>query len=334
MPGLVALDWGTTTCRAYLLDEDGVVVEQRTSEDGVAVLDRRATSGGSRARVYEDAFAGLCGDWISGSPGLPVVASGMVGSDRGWLRTPYVSLPFDIVRDDLPLTTVRTSLGDLHLVPGVAWTRGASADVVRGEEAQALGALLHVDPAEHEETVLVLPGTHSKWLRARGTTLTEIVTALTGELYATLLEHTVLGRGVRRPGSPQWSAFDRGLDTAGERAAEGVVLTLFSVRSLAVTGALPAHEAPDYLSGLLVGAELAGVADDWLGSSSVEPVVVGARHLQQRYARALARRGTRARLVDGDVTPAALHHIALRAGMVPAPRTARRTVPGSTGARA
>ncbi|WP_353709031.1 2-dehydro-3-deoxygalactonokinase [Cellulosimicrobium sp. ES-005] len=322
-PGLVALDWGTTACRAYLLDDTGTVLARRTSQDGVATISRRAiVDGHSRERAFEDALVLLCGDWLARTPGLPVLASGMVGSDQGWQHTPYLPLPVELARDDVPLTAVRTRIADVHLLPGVTSAQGALTEVARGEETQALGVLLQIRPADDEETVLVLPGTHSKWLRARGTRLTSLATALTGELYAALLAHTVLGHDVRAPQAPSWSAFDRGLDVAWDHQVEGTVLTLFSARALVVTGQLPADDVPDYLSGLLVGAEIAGIARAWLSSSHGQPVVVGEPHLQERYVRALTRYGTQARLADNDVTAGGLHHVAVRVGLVPSPTTA------------
>ena len=61
---------------------------------------------------------------------------------------------------------------------------------MRGEETQIFGALADGGG----DGVYVLPGTHSKWARVEGGRIVGFDTYMTGEVYAVLKTHSVLGR--------------------------------------------------------------------------------------------------------------------------------------------
>ncbi|MGO4806814.1 2-dehydro-3-deoxygalactonokinase [Arthrobacter sp. 2MCAF15] len=70
-----------------------------------------------------------------------------------------------------------------------------SCYVIRGEETQVIGALARLgDPAD---ATLILPGTHTKWLRVADGEIADFATVMTGELHAALLDATILGDPVR-----------------------------------------------------------------------------------------------------------------------------------------
>ncbi len=316
---LIAVDWGTSSCRAYLIDATGSVLDRRDSPDGVLAVARRARAEGvSRPDAFERALRSLCGDWL---PGKLVVAAGMVGSSQGLAEAPYRSVPVDLL-DVPPLT--RVEAGDLavHIVPGLL-QEGPVPGVLRGEETQILGTLLEdAQTAPEDEKLLVLPGTHSKWARVAGTVLTEFATAMTGELYTLLRTHSVLG--LEAGDGEAWEAFDRGVDMAMTHRSGGLPGTLFSARSLLLTGGLEAAEVPDYLSGLLIGSEIDAMLGGWFhGAWAGDVEIVGERALSARYARALAHRGTPSTPRCGDAAPRALAYIARAAGLLDAPTPAR-----------
>ena len=85
---LIALDWGTTSLRAYLYDAAGNVLATRASTAGIMNLPRSAEQGG-----FDAAFDDACGAWLAQAPGVPVIAAGMVGSAQGWVEAPYVDAP-------------------------------------------------------------------------------------------------------------------------------------------------------------------------------------------------------------------------------------------------
>ncbi|RZA04347.1 MAG: 2-dehydro-3-deoxygalactonokinase, partial [Proteobacteria bacterium] len=85
-PQLVALDWGTSSLRAYLLGPDGHVLDQRSLDRGIMQLSTipRTICGESTNDGFELTFDEACGDWLDAYPDAAVIACGMVGSAQGW----------------------------------------------------------------------------------------------------------------------------------------------------------------------------------------------------------------------------------------------------------
>ncbi len=302
---LLALDWGTSALRAWRVAADGTVLERRREPWGILSL----PDGG-----YPAAFDAITADWRAG--GLPAIACGMVGSRKGWREVDYLPLPLDLHRLAGSLATVPCSAGQLHLVPGLL--DPGRPDVMRGEETEAVGVLdaLGYPPGE---ILLVMPGTHSKWVRVSDRVIAAFATFMTGELFALLCRHSILGQGippageVAADGAASDDAFRDGVRAA---ASDGLAGRLFSTRALMLTGALPPALVPDYLSGLLIGEELLRAGDT--RPPPDRSVLVGDAALTRRYALAFEVLG---RPVPAEVEAASvrgLYRIAVAAGLLPA----------------
>ncbi|KAF1048347.1 2-dehydro-3-deoxygalactonokinase [Xylophilus sp.] len=293
---LIALDWGTSSLRAYRMGAAGRVLESRRLSWGIMHLPPApgGTADADPAQGFDRAFEAACGDWLRDEPGLPVIACGMVGSAQGWREAAYLDLPTRL--DGLAAQLVRVPRGDaapLHIVPGLI-ARGTLPNVMRGEETQVAGVLAGLPPARAGGDVLIgLPGTHSKWVDVRAGEVRHFDTFMTGEVYAVLRGHTILGRTMQEAGPPDEAAFARGLDVAGSQAGRlGVLSTIFSCRTLGLTGELGARAQADYLSGLLVGHEVAALAASLAGGGRTPNIVLcGETALCDRYALALERNG-------------------------------------------
>jgi 2-dehydro-3-deoxygalactonokinase len=277
-PRLIGLDWGTSSLRAYLLGENGHVLDTRSQPWGIL-----HTPNGDFAQAFRD----LVGDWRQQWPSVPAIAAGMIGSRQGWREVPYADCPADVESLAKGLLTFDSGCGELSLIPGVM-QRGALPNVLRGEETQIFGALT-LEPGLAEHALLVLPGTHSKWATIRDNRLDQFSTYMTGELFAVLREHSILGRPAREEGSESsGEAFLRGLTNARDSGAEGVIGRLFTTRSLFLAGDLSARHSLDYLSGLLIGEELRSVVASLNGTVCPPLVLIGDPALCQRYQEALA----------------------------------------------
>jgi 2-dehydro-3-deoxygalactonokinase len=272
-------DWGTTRLRLFLCDGQGAVLARREGP-GIA-------EAGSRAA---EIFAGLTADWDSS---LPALLSGMVGSTIGWREAAY--LPCPVAAEAVAEAALRFESGKraIAIVPGLSCTNALGLfDVMRGEETQLLGALrLKPQPGRR---LFCLPGTHAKWVLVEDGTVLRFQTALSGELFALLAQHSVLARGSQA--ARDGTAFREGLAVArGEDRAELLHL-LFSTRSRQLKGELVAADAGSYLSGLVVGADVAAALRLF---APHEPVtLIGAPDLTALYGVALGPlAGAR---IDGD----------------------------------
>lgn len=293
MARLIALDWGSTRLRAFLLGDGGEVLQTRQSDDGAATL--------QGAEQYARALADLIGDWRERQPQLKLLACGMVGSQYGWREAPYVRCPANAEALASQLLKLDDAIG---IVPGLV-DDAARPDVMRGEETQIVGALaLH--PGLADEAVLVLPGTHSKWARVRGGRVTGFATHMTGELFALLRQHSVLNRLMPADGSSPAApeAFLRGVEAAREPG--GLAHQLFAVRTLGLFKQLSAEQLPDYLSGLLIGHEITAE----LRQAPQRVALIGDPALCARYALALQHLGQPAPLQLDNTAPAGLWALA------------------------
>lgn len=296
---LLALDWGSTRLRAFLLDADGSVRAQRQSDEGASTLSGEA--------AFEQALEHIAGDWRQANPALPVLACGMVGSQHGWREAPYAPCPADAAA--LTAQALRLDNG-VHILPGLLHD-GRQPDVMRGEETQIVGALAR-HPELAAQSCLVLPGTHAKWARVQDGRVTGFATHMTGELYALLRQHSVLARLMPADGSTPFSVagFAAGVDAVRQDGA--LSHQLFAVRTLGLFKRVPPEQLPDYLSGLLIGHE---IAHELQASTPATLALIGEPALCQRYALALSRFGVAAPLQLDNTAPAGLWRLAQILGL-------------------
>jgi 2-dehydro-3-deoxygalactonokinase len=234
----IAIDWGTSNRREYRI-EDGVV--RATGRDDRGILEMAGAG-------YEDAIAGIraaLGD-------LPVLIAGMAGSNRGWREAPYVDAPAraeDLAQRLLWIEPARTAI-----VPGIAWRDPAAPSVMRGEEVQLFGAVAAglVPPT----ALLAQPGTHNKWVEMEDGAIGRFSTAMTGELFALLRDHSILSSqlGGEIADGP---AFREGVRDAQSRP---LLSALFGTRAAGLLGYRADADGADYVSGLLIGADVGGAA--------------------------------------------------------------------------
>jgi 2-dehydro-3-deoxygalactonokinase len=294
LPMLISVDWGTTSLRCALVSGDGAVLDLKKTERGILKTDGRS---------FEAVLGGQITDWLprfAGGTAVPVIMSGMIGSRQGWREAAYLGCPASpqsLAENLLRIDTSGTALGscDIRIVPGMDISGqdelGNLPDVMRGEETQVFGALI---AAGLSDGVFVLPGTHSKWVLVEGGKITEFRTFMTGEVYAALLEATILGR-LAEDEMDDESGFALGVTTASHASSGGpgqLLNMVFTARSRVLHGELEEKAVRSYLSGLLIGAEILSGMDCRRNAFQVahdDPVtlhIIGDGALQKRYIEA------------------------------------------------
>jgi 2-dehydro-3-deoxygalactonokinase len=275
--GYIAVDWGTTNRRAWRVGPDGAVGGEMEDDRGILAV----PEGG-----FHEAMAQIrsrLGD-------LPMLMGGMIGSNRGWLEAPYVSCPAGL--PELAANLLWIEAEQAAIVPGVAFDRGSSADVMRGEEVQLLGAFAEgwIGP----DSTLCHPGTHNKWVRLEDGRIAAFRTIMTGELFNLLKEHSILGDLLAGPAEPG-PAFESGVRHGLEQ--DDLTAELFSVRARVLLGKSERGDSAAYVSGLLIGADLrTGLRLAGEG----EVVVVGRPELTRLFRAALDSAGRPSREIDGE----------------------------------
>ena len=274
--GFIAVDWGTTNRRGYLIDSSGRCAGE--FEDGKGVL-----------AVPVGGFPGAVAEIRQRLGDKPLLLAGMVGSNRGWVEAPYVPCPADM--EELVGGLVRPSERDA-IVPGVSFVGDGRADVMRGEEVQLLGAAAAgmIDP----EALVCHPGTHNKWAILRQGRIQSFHTVMTGELFSLLREHSILADFLKGEVAAN-DAFRTGVRRALER--EALPAELFAVRARVLLGQAKKEDAASYTSGLLIGTDVR------IGLSlptGAQVVVMGKPELTHLYAAGIAEAKREAAELDGE----------------------------------
>jgi 2-dehydro-3-deoxygalactonokinase len=280
MPLWIAADWGTSNLRLWGIGERGEVLFALFSDKGMSRI-----SPADYPRILAEMLDGRLPD--SEMP-VPVVICGMAGARQGWLEAPYLALPAKL--EAFGREAVRPEIADRQLVPyilpGLSANERGHEDVMRGEETQILG-LLALRPGY--EGAICLPGTHSKWAMVENGRITRFRTAMTGELFELLSTQSVLRHALA--GEDSGAFFEDGISEGlarGLASPEQLTALLFRTRAAALLSDRPADWCRGYLSGLLVGAEVAGFRL-WRRDQPV--VIIGSDRLCRLYASGLARDG-------------------------------------------
>lgn len=282
-------DWGTTNLRAWLVDEQGQVLERHSSGMGL-----RAASEAGFATVFNGAVSAL-----GATPNTPAVLFGMVGSRKGWQEAAYCPTPvtlYDLASKAEPIA----ERPHTWLIGGVIDEQGGDhSEVMRGEEVQALGVLL-----EHPEAKWVcLPGTHSKWVTAADHTINGFWTFMTGELFEWAAKHSILSTQIDSE-VPDEAGFAAGLNLAREQLP--LTNALFQLRTRFLSGAISSGQVFAATSGLLIGYEVLSMA----GRVDGPVYLCASASLTATYSAALEGVGLECRVVDPErATLTSLFHL-------------------------
>jgi 2-dehydro-3-deoxygalactonokinase len=275
--GFIAVDWGTTNRRGYMIAPGGEMTDEMEDDRGILAVGR---DGFDRA-VAE--LKGRLGD-------RPLLMAGMIGSNRGWVEAPYVPCPAGL--PELASSLKWVVPDRIAIVPGVAYDEGDAADVMRGEEMQILGAFAEglVGP----DALICHPGTHNKWIKLEDGRIASFRTVMTGELFNLLREHSILADLLGQPAGVD-EAFEAGVRKG--LGSDELTAELFSVRARVLLGKAPRENAASYTSGLLIGSDIrTGIR----AAPEGEVVVMGRPELTSLFAAALKIAGRQAREVDGE----------------------------------
>ncbi len=275
--GFIAVDWGTTNRRGYLIADGGRMTDEMEDDRGILAVGREGFD-----RAVAD-LKGRLGD-------RPLLMAGMVGSNRGWVEAPYVPCPAGL--PELAANLKWVVRDRIAIVPGVSYSDGDAADVMRGEEMQILGAFAEGMVAA--DALICHPGTHNKWIRLEDGRITAFRTVMTGELFNLLREHSILADLLSAPAEVD-DAFEAGVRKGLE--SDELMAELFSVRARVLLGKAPRESAASYTSGLLIGTDIRIGAR---AAPQEEIVVMGRPELTSLFAAALRIGGRTAREVDGE----------------------------------
>jgi 2-dehydro-3-deoxygalactonokinase len=266
----LAIDWGTTNRRLYVINSGQAKFVER---DNIGALALTVADFPKEVERLKAAFGNI-----------PMLLAGMVGSNRGWIDAGYVPVPAELA--SLAHAAV-SPMPNVEVLPGLSLIRGDRYDVMRGEEVQFFGAVTAgLVPTECQ---LCQPGTHSKWAQMANGAIVDFTTAMTGEMFAVLKDHSLIGHDMQGEVSVN-SAFNEGVD---EAISDDLLAALFGARSATLLGRRSSADTASFVSGLLIGSDVRAHA-----RSEEDVYVLSDPSLGPLYCHAINRLGGRAVLVD------------------------------------
>jgi len=285
-PAYVAVDWGTSSFRLWLIGEDRSILAERRSGEGMTTAAQTGFAKVLQAHL----------DAISAPDALPVIVCGMAGARQGWVEAGYIDTPTSLAAILTGAVAVPEQARDVRILPGLAQRSHQVPDVMRGEETQLLGAI--AADAKGEQLVC-MPGTHSKWVRVLDGRVTGFSTFMTGELFDVITKHSILSHAVAGAADmpADTKAFEAALKAALDKPAL-VTNLLFTARSGQLLNGLSAVGARALISGTLIGAEIAGALS--LAGQNAAITLVASGRLQALYEDAFRALSLNYKTIDAD----------------------------------
>ena len=259
----IAVDWGTSSFRAYLV-EDKVVTDTIETKDGMKFI---------KDNNFENTFINLIGKWLIKDKKTDVLASGMLGARQGWIEAQYEKAPCNLNNLNFISPTLIDSRVSLKIFSGIS--QNDPPDVMRGEETQIAGFLSNNFQFKGS---VCLPGTHSKWVQVNQNNIEKFKTFMTGELFEIISKNSVLVHSVVS------DEFDK---IEFLKSADKILKypklfgnSLFQLRADDLINSGSAVIYKSRLSGYLLGLELLGSLEFWENN---DIVLIGNKNLIDLY---------------------------------------------------
>ncbi len=270
-PAYVAVDWGTSSFRLWLVDRAGEVLAERRSDEGMLAAAKAGFPGVLQAHLAA----------VEAPDHLPVLVCGMAGAKTGWVEAGYVDTPAALAAVLKQAVRVPGQSRDIRILPGIAQRDAGAPDVMRGEETQLLGAL-GLEAAG--EALVCMPGTHSKWVRVTNGIVERFSTFMTGELFSAVSRETILSLAIAGAEEAEDVASFKSAVKAAYAAPAFAANLLFGARSRQLLfGGTPAA-ARETLSGTLIGVELAAGLSGPVPGAGVKLIASGRLATLYRHA--------------------------------------------------
>ncbi len=269
----IGVDWGTSNFRAYLLSEKGKICDKKNTNTGLKDL---------KKDEFEDYLLSQISPWLQDSH-KPIILCGMVGSQAGWHEVPYIhikdimtALPTSVHK----IATKNQSL-EAYIMSGACQKPPQQMDVMRGEETQVFGFL---NQNKNFSGYIILPGTHSKWVEVNKGEVVGFRTFMTGELYQIIKQYSILSSLITDEIFNE-KDFQDGLNNS---ITDSQFLTnyLFSLRATSLLMPETSRSISSYLSGLLVGLEIASFKDILMQKPEI--TIIGSTTLMEIYQKAVS----------------------------------------------
>ncbi len=268
---IITIDTGTTNTRVILWDANRSQLSTATSPTGV----RNTAIDGNNNKLK--IAVKTCIDTVMEEKNVSfdqvkrIIASGMITSNVGLVEIPHVTVPASA--DDLAAATQSVLLEDIApipiwFIPGMKNSNGIidldnyeKMDIMRGEEVESTAII--EDCFEGEPMILVLPGSHTKFISIDSTgKITGCLTTISGELLASITNDTIIADAVGRQ-FVQEDTYNKELVLEGYRngSKTGIGRACFSGRILNQFAIKEKEKVANYILGVALSTDLMAVKE-------------------------------------------------------------------------
>lgn len=272
---LIAADWGTSNLRIWGIDHRGQVIDTINNGKGMSSL---------IPSEFEPYLISLIESWLpkEGNAKCPIIICGMAGAKNGWKEAAYLKAPCPpINKKKIIQVETDDQRISVSIVPGIMQT--SPPDVMRGEETQIAG---YLSKNPDFDGIICLPGTHTKWAHISANEIVSFKTFMTGEIFLSLSERSILKTSVQSNDFDSTSFLEAFEDTYSNPAL--LSSKLFGLRATDLLENTSTKFLKSKLSGYLIGCELAGAKSYWLGQNII---MIGNNDLCILYQKALKKLG-------------------------------------------
>lgn len=281
---IITIDAGTTNSRIRLIDNtQKKIIAIRKSKVGVS---NTAVDGNNQAlkNTITDAINAIIDEKnIECSEIKYIVASGMITSNLGLYEVPHIQAPANIqdIADAVQVVQI-TGFPDIpcYFITGIRNKMSDdehiySADVMRGEETETIGLINNLNLEGNG--MLVLPGSHNKFIFMENKKIMHSVTTMSGELLSAVSGNTILTSSLDQSliSEVESDFISRGY---ADSLKYGLTRTLFQIRLLDILKKSTRNNRANYMTGSVIAADLQAVNEetlkklDWILLAGSEPL--------------------------------------------------------------
>ncbi|MFR4650085.1 MAG: 2-dehydro-3-deoxygalactonokinase [Megamonas funiformis] len=288
---IITIDTGTTNTRTRLWENFNCI-----GESNISIGVRNTAIDGNNKKLIK-AIRDTIYDVINKKFTIDkidlILASGMLTSNVGILEVPHENAPIRL--ENLSKSMVKETINEIctkpiWFVPGIKNISNedlnlnniTNMDVMRGEETEAAGLIKKF--YKDQELVLILPGSHNKYIFVRDNEILGCMTSLGGELLQALINNTILSDSVKRSFA---ESFDEKMFKLGVLYSEkyGLCHSAFMTRIISLFGNKSVLEVQNFLIGIVLGDEIKALKNNKLFNLLKKPkfVITGKPVIQKAY---------------------------------------------------
>lgn len=192
-----------------------------------------------------------------------IIASGMITSALGLMEIEHLHVPVSLEKFSQNIKKVKFFEFEINLITGIKVEKDyfqkenlKSVDVIRGEEVEVFGILDEINSSE--PLLIILPGSHNKFIEVSNGTIINLLTTMSGEIYDAMTRCTILRASVNDRFADK---IDKKFLQLGNKIGRkyGLNQGSFVLRGLDLAEELTINEKANYLLGLVLSGDIASL---------------------------------------------------------------------------